>query len=180
MTEAEFSQAANDIATFLGAPAPTATKIFAWMPKVERIPSEALPYIVEKITDELDRMPPNLPKVFREKFRMWQSENPEKNAQIVQKGCPDCEMGILFLERDKKTAAVFCQCYDGDTGAVGRTTLAWMERQGWQSTKAKTQGPAYVEKSELKKQMGQARYDERNPDPARYDGYEDRYDANHW
>lgn len=179
MTEAEFSQAANDIATFLGAPAPTATKVFAWMPKVERIPSEALPYIVEKITDELDRMPPNLPKVFREKFRMWQAENPEKSAVIVQKGCRDCEMGVLFLQRDKQTAAVFCQCYDGETGAVGRTTLAWMERQGWRSTKLDKLGPKAGNKTEIREQMSQARYDERNPDPARYDGYEDRY-ADGW
>ena len=180
MTEQELTQASNQIAEFLGSPAPTATKIFAWMPKVERIPSEAIGYIVEKITDELDRMPPNLPKAMREKFRLWQAENPEKNAQIVQRGCPDCEMGILFLERDKKSAAVFCQCYDGDTGAVGRSTLAYMERQGWRSTKADKLGPSYVEKGQLRAQMSQARRDERNPDPARYDSYEDRYDAEHW
>ena len=175
MNESEFSQAANDIAVFLGASAPTATKILAWMPKVERIPSEAIGYIVEKITDEADRMPANLPKAFREKFRLWQMENPEKTAQIVQKGCPDCELGILFLEREGKTAAVFCQCYDGDTGAIGRTTLAWMQRQGWRSTKADKLGPDYVDKSALRAQMNRARQDERHPDPARYDSYEDQY-----
>ena len=174
MTEQELTQASNQIAEFLGSPAPTATKIFAWMPKVERIPSEAIPYIVEKITDELDRMPPNLPKVFREKFRMWQAENPEKNAQIVQKGCPDCEMGILFLERDKQTAAIFCQCYDGDTGAVGRTSLGWMERNGWRSTKADKLGPDHGDRAAIRSQLSQARKDDRNPDPERYDDYEDR------
>jgi len=175
MTEQELTQASNQIAEFLGSPAPTATKIFAWMPKVERIPGEAIPYIVEKITDELDRMPPNLPKVFREKFRMWQAENPKKNAQIVQKGCPDCESGVLFLEREGKTACIFCQCYDGDTGAVGRSTLAYMERQGWRSTKAKTIGPGCANKADIAAQLSQARQDERRPDPARYDGYEDRF-----
>ena len=175
MNESEFSQAANDIAVFLGASALTATKILAWMPKVERIPSEAIGYIVEKITDESDRMPANLPKAFREKFRLWQMENPEKTAQIVQKGCPDCELGVLFLEREGKTAAVFCQCYDGDTGAIGRTTLAWMQRQGWRSTKADKLGPEYGDKAAIKAQMAQARQDERRPDTARYDGYEDQY-----
>lgn len=175
MNESEFSQAANDIAVFLGASAPTATKILAWMPKVERIPSEAIGYIVEKITDESDRMPANLPKAFREKFRLWQMENPEKTAQIVQRGCPDCELGILFLEREGKTAAVFCQCYDGDAGAIGRTTLAWMQRQGWRSTKADKLGPDYVDKSALRAQMAQARRDERKPHPDRYDSYEDQY-----
>jgi hypothetical protein len=175
MNESEFSQAANDIAVFLGASAPTATKILAWMPKVERIPSEAIGYIVEKITDESDRMPANLPKAFREKFRLWQMENPEKTAQIVQQGCPDCELGILFLEREGKTAAVFCQCYDGDTGAIGRTTLAWMQRQGWRSTKADKLGTEYGDKAAIKAQMAQARQDERRTDPERYDGYEDQF-----
>ena len=175
MNEHEMTNAANQIAEFLGSPAPNATKIFAWMPKVERIPSEAIPYIVEKITDEADRMPANLPKAFREKFRLWQMENPEKTAQIIQKGCPDCEMGILFLERNKQTACIFCQCYDGDTGAVGRTTLAYMERQGWRSTKADKLGPDHGDKSAIRAQLSQARHDERRPDPARYDGYEDQY-----
>lgn len=175
MNESEFSQAANDIAVFLGASAPTATKILAWMPKVERIPSEAIGYIVEKITDEADRMPSNLPKAFREKFRLWQMENPEKTATIVQRGCSDCELGILFLEREGKTAAIFCQCYEGETGAIGRTTLAWMQRNGWRSTKADKLGPDYVDKTALRAQMAQARRDNRHPDPARYDSYEDDY-----
>lgn len=175
MNEHEMTNAANQIAEFLGSPAPNATKIFAWMPKVERIPSEAIPYIVEKITDEADRMPANLPKAFREKFRLWQLENPEKTAQIVQNGCPDCESGVLFLEMEGKTACIFCQCYDGDTGAVGRSTLAYMERQGWRSTKAKTIGPGCANKADIAAQLSQARQDERRPDPARYDGYEDQF-----
>lgn len=180
MTESEFSQAANDIATFLGAPAPTATKIFAWMPKVERIPSEALPYIVAKITDEVDAMPRNLPKVFKEKFRAWQMENPGKVAVIEQQGCRDCERGVLFLARDGQTACIFCQCYHGNAGYVGRSTLAYMERQGWRSTKAKTIGPGCGNNADIAAQISRARRDERNPDPERHDDYEDRYGASNW
>ena len=175
MNDIEFSQAANHIADFLGASAPTATKLMAWMPKVENIPAEAVGYIIEKITDEADRMPANLPKAFREKFRAWQMEHPEKVAHVVEPGCADCESGVLFLEREGKTACIFCQCYDGDTGAVGRTTLAYMERQGWRSTKAKTIGPGCANKADIAAQLSQARQDERRPDPARYDGYEDQF-----
>jgi hypothetical protein len=147
----------------------------AFMPKVENIPAEAVGYIIDKITDEADRMPANLPKAFREKFRAWQMEHPEKVARVVEPGCADCESGVLYLEKDGQTAAIFCQCYSGDSGYVGRTTLAYMERNGWRSTKADKLGPEYVEKSQLKAQMKQARQDERRPDPARYDGYEDQY-----
>ena len=175
MTLSEFSEAATHIADFLGASAPTATKLMAWMPKVENIPSEAVGYIIEKITDEADRMPANLPKAFREKFRAWQMEHPEKVARVVEPGCADCESGVLYLEKDGQTAAIFCQCYSGDSGYVGRTTLAYMQRNGWRSTKVDKLGPDYVEKSALKSQMARARHDERNPDQERYDGYEDRY-----
>lgn len=174
MTSSEFSEAAAHIAEFLGATAPTATKLMAWMPKVENIPTEAISYIIEKITDDADRMPANLPKAFRQHFRAWQMEHPEKVARVVEQGCRDCEHGILFLEKDGQTAAIFCQCYSGDAGYLGRTTLAYMERQGWRSTKSDKLGPDYVEKSQLKAQMSQARHDERYPHPERYDGYEDR------
>ena len=174
MTSSEFSEAASHIAEFLGASAPTATKLMAWMPKVEHIPAEAIWFIIEKITDEADRMPSNLPKAFREKFRAWQMEHPEKTAHVVEQGCADCESGVLHLERDGVTAAIFCQCYSGKAGYVGRTTLAYMQRQGWRSTKADKLGPDYVDKSALRAQMAQARRDDRHPDPARYDSYEDQ------
>ena len=174
MNDVEFSQAANHIAEFLGASAPSATKLMAWMPKVESIPTEAIGYIIEKITDDADRMPANLPKAFRQHFRAWQMEHPEKVARVVEQGCADCEQGILFLEKDGQTAAIFCQCYSGDAGYLGRTTLAYMQRNGWRSTKGDKLGPNYVEKAPLMAQMAQAQRDDRHPHPERYDGYEDR------
>ncbi len=150
MNDVEFSQAANHIAEFLGASAPSATKLMAWMPKVENIPAEAVGYIIEKITDDADRMPANLPKAFRQHFRAWQMEHPEKVARVVEQGCRDCEHGVLFLEKDGQTAAIFCQCYSGNAGYLGRTTLAYMERQGWRSTKGDKLGPDYVEKAALR------------------------------
>lgn len=172
MTSSEFSEAATHIAEFLGASAPTATKLMAWMPKVENIPAEAIGYIIEKITDDADRMPANLPKAFRQHFRAWQMEHPEKVARVVEPGCADCESGVLYLEKDGQTAAIFCQCCQGSAGYVGRSTLAYMERQGWRSTKAKTIGPGVGNKADISAQMQRARRDERKPHPARYDGYE--------
>lgn len=175
MREENFIHAVNELAAFLGSrEIPAHTKL-AWFEKVRSIPDEALQDIVSKIQDECDSMPRNLPKVMREKWRVWQMEHPEKTAAVEESGCADCESGILFLERDGVTASVFCQCYSGNAGAVGRTTLAYMQTQGWRSTKADKLGPEYVEKAKLRTQMSQARYDERHPDPARYDGYEDRY-----
>lgn len=180
MRDDSFAHAVNEIAAFLGSKeVPPHTKA-AWFDKVQNIPEEALPYIVAKITDEVDAMPRNLPKVFKEKFRAWQMENPGKVAVVEQQGCQDCESGVLFLERTDErggvhTGTIFCQCYQGSAGYLGRSTLAYMERQGWRSTKADKLGPEYGDKAAIKAQMVQARQDERRPDPARYDGYEDQY-----
>jgi hypothetical protein len=180
MRDENFMHAVNEIAAFLGSKeVPPHTKA-AWLEKVRNIPDEALAYIVAKITDECDNMPRNLPKVFKEKFRAWQMENPGKVAAIVEGGCRDCESGVLFLERDGKTGTIFCQCYQGNAGYLGRSTLAYMESQGWQSTKAKTIGPGFKDKSELAAQLARARKDEAKPHPDRYDPYEDRYDAENW
>jgi len=183
MNDAEFSQAANHIADFLGATTPTATKLLAWMPKVKHIPAEAVAFIVEKITDEADRMPANLPKAFRDKFRIWQMENPGKCAAIVEQGCRDCERGVLFVERPDgkgrmQTAAVFCQCYAGSSGTVGRSTLAYLERQGWRNTKVRNVG--FGSKADIADQLARARRDEQYPHPDRYDDYEDRHEESSW
>lgn len=175
MREEAFAHAVNEIVAFLGSKEVPAHTKSAWFDKVQNIPDEALAYIVAKITDEVDAMPRNLPKVFKEKFRAWQMENPGKVAVIEQQGCRDCESGVLFLERDGQTTCIFCQCYQGSAGYLGRSTLAYMERQGWRSTKADKLGPEYGDKAALRAQMAQARHDERRPDPERYDGYEDRY-----
>ena len=180
MRDENFMHAVNEICAFLGSKEIPAHTKAAWFQKVESIPDEAIPYIVAKITDEVDAMPRNLPKVFKEKFRAWQRENPGKVAVVEQPGCRDCESGVLFLERTDErggvhTGCIFCQCYQGSTGYLGRSTLAYMERQGWRSTKAKTIGPGCGNKADIAAQLSQARQDERRPDQARYDGYEDRF-----
>ena len=137
MNQVEFSEAANQIAEYLGASAPSATRIYAWLPKVENIPAEAVPFIVQRITDEAERMPVNLPKSFREQFSEWLRRNPNKVAKEAdQAGCSDCENGILWLERGRETCAVYCaNCFTGMSGNVGMATLYSMQQKGWKSRK---------------------------------------------
>ena len=86
-------------------------------------------------------------------------------------------MGVLFLERTddnghKHTATIFCQCYQGSAGYVGRSTLAYMERDGWRSTKHVYNG-SRVNRGDLSAQMARARRDTQNPDWNRVDRWED-------
>ena len=135
-----FSHAVNQIAAFLSAKeVPGHTKA-AWFEKVHTIPDEAVGYIAGKITDEADAMPRNLPKAFNEKYRAWQAEHPEKFVTVVQKGCRDCEAGILWLERKGKdgkteTGVIYCACFVGSVGYLGRSTLVAMQARGWSSKK---------------------------------------------
>ncbi|MDY0274778.1 MAG: hypothetical protein RBR42_04970 [Desulfomicrobium sp.] len=139
MTEQQFSYAAMSIANFLGASVPSETKIYTWFPKVSHIPSEAVGYITQKLTDELERMPANFPKVFLEKFHQWQRDNPQKQAKEREQGCQDCEAGLLWLYRKKngkiETTVKYCQCYAGFAGHIGRVSLAQAEAAGWISRK---------------------------------------------
>jgi hypothetical protein len=186
MTEGTFFHAVNRINSFLGGvkDVPMHTKM-AWLDKVKHIPDEAVEFIVEKITDEVDARPRNMPKAFREKFSLWLRENPDKAAGAEQSGCSACENGILFLERirggKKETASVFCRCYRGTTGKVGRASLHDMQLKGWRSTKADTVGPASpAAREKAHGHMDGAKAAEKEPDPLRYDGYEARYDEEHW
>ena len=187
MTEGVFFHAVNRISQYLGGTrdVPMHTKL-AWLGKVQGIPDEAAEFIVGRITDEVDAIPRNMPKAFREKFMLWLRENPDRVATEGQNGCSACEGGILFLERDgqngrKETASVFCRCYRGSTGKVGRASLYDMQAKGWRSTKRDRIGPASqaaVDKAHG--HMDGARTAEKDPDPARYDGYEARHEEENW
>jgi hypothetical protein len=180
MREENFIHAVNELAAFLGSREIPAHTKMAWLEKVRNIPDEALRDIVSKIQDECDSMPRNLPKVMREKWRVWQMEHPEKCVEVKELGCPDCEGGVLFLTRDGVPGVVFCQCYTGNVGNVGRSTLAYMRRQGWESTKVVAQGTSSDIKAKVAGYINGARKAEQDPDEGRYDGYEDRYDAENW
>lgn len=185
MTHAEFSDAARKIARFLGAASLSTDRISAWFEKVAHIPGEALPWIVGKITAEADAMPRNLPKAFLEKFSLWLSEHPDKQARAPENhGCPDCENGILWLERQDErgkleTACVFCRCYQGSTGNVGRFSLREVQTRGWQSrTRAVLgAGPTSPEThNEILSHLAGARAAERQMDPLRHDAYAEQWE----
>ena len=179
MTEQTFYHAVNKITEFLGAKDVPLHVKAAWIEKIKHIPDECAPYIVAKITDESDAMPRNLPKVFRERFLQWQSENPKKMTQ-ERSGCQDCEDGVLFLEREGVTATVFCSCHQGSSGKMGRASLRDMEARGWRSTKAKTIGPGFNGTAGVRTQVANARKQWDRPDPERRDYYEEAEEDSAW
>jgi hypothetical protein len=174
MTLLEFTKALGEIGRYLGSPSnPSSDVIAAWFERVERIPSEAVPFITRRITDDAERMPKNLPKLFRELYWQWMAEHPRQSAPAQEHFCGQCYDGILWLRRGDATAAIFCACYRGNPGQVGRSTLATMREQGWSLIDLTGHGTP-AEREALAGQIQSARRDYYDPDPLRVDDYEDQ------
>lgn len=180
MTLPEFKNSVEEIARYLGStPYPSAEVIAAWFERVEYIPAKAVPYIVRRITDDAERMPKNLPKQFRALYCEWQAEHATPTAPIQQTGCGECVEGILWLEKPGtgETAVIYCTCYRGNPGAIGRTSLWAMERQGWQKIDMTYKYPPDITDKWARKisaKLQQARMDYCHPDYRRIDSYEDQ------
>jgi len=99
MTRFEFMALAESLAAYYSAKTPGSKTIDLWFDMVQNIPAEALPWIEQKIYQEHDLLPRNLPKAIRELFEAWLQANPEKRAHKESVDCPDCEGGWLCLTR---------------------------------------------------------------------------------
>ncbi len=176
MTHADLTQALTEITVYLGAKMPSDAAVKAWLDKVERIPSEAVPYIVQRITDDADRMPANLPKAFREFYSQWLAEHPERAPREQKHFCGQCDDGILWLRRGHITAAKFCACYRGHAGQIGKATVAMMQAEGWEHIDLTNKYPKEITDQWAMKifaNMHQAQVDYYHPDYRRIDTYED-------
>lgn len=98
MNKIEFSSFVETLSTYFGAKAPGMKAVDLWFDMVQNIPAEALPWIENKICQEQDTIPRNLPKAIRELFEAWLQAHPEKRAFTQEnRSCPDCEGGWLAL-----------------------------------------------------------------------------------
>ncbi len=174
MTDVEFVEAVNMIRGFLGYQGTVQPHALAVMhSKVKGIPSEAVPYIVRRITDEADNLPRNLPKLFHEMHCQWRTERQQRTATAQEHFCGQCYDGILWLRRGDVTAAIFCACYRGNPGQVGRSTLSNMRDQGWSLIDLTGQGTPAMREA-LAGQIQNARMHYDDPNPLRVDDYEDQ------
>lgn len=176
MTLSDFTGAVAEIAKYLGStPFPSADVIAAWFERVAYIPDDAVQYIVRRITDDAERMPKNLPKLFRALHQEWQAEHAKPTAPTQQPSCGDCDGGILWLEKPGtgETAVIYCTCYRGHPGAVGRASLATMRRQGWERIDLTHKYVQPTGHDQLAGQIQQARMDYSHPDYRQTDTYED-------
>jgi hypothetical protein len=77
---------------------PDEAVINIWYDKLYYIPDEATGWIVNQI-QELDTLPRNLPKFFRQYWRAWKSEHPEKMTG-EKEPCNDCcDEGYFIISK---------------------------------------------------------------------------------
>jgi hypothetical protein len=173
MTTTEFKAAVAKMERYLGpAPLPNTEAIAAWLERMESIPSEAVPYIVRRVTDDMDRWPRNIPKLFRQLHLEWLAADPTPTAPAQQHYCGQCYDGILWLERGNETAVKYCACYRGHPGHVGRSTLAAMSERGWSLVDLTGLGTASRHNT-LAAQLHTARIDYSHPDYRRADHHDE-------
>lgn len=67
-----------------------------WLPEVDHIPSEALPWIMANIKSTKDTLPKNLPRMLKRQWKEYQNAHPEKFTQAEESpdyNCSDCHGG---------------------------------------------------------------------------------------
>lgn len=89
----------------------------SWYQKVKHLPGgQALNDIYDRITDEYERFPANLPKAIKTHWGAWKNENQDKIIRSKEKitGCENCLRGwINFAQEDEKSGLIYeytCLC----------------------------------------------------------------------
>lgn len=76
---------------------PSEDTIDMWFAKCANIPDEPLEWIVDRIKDNLEAFPRNLPNTVWEYYRDWLSTYPEKSAHKMIVDCKKCNStGYIF------------------------------------------------------------------------------------
>ena len=140
MTRLEFVEFLERVSTYFGAKRLMDEKrIESFYDQCHHVPHEALGWIEDRIYQEQDSMPRNLPKYIRALWLQWQDLNPERMVrEPVECNAPGCEGGYIFVRhREGWTAVAYC-----DRCAVRRrlcpanspslSNVQVLEREGFQ------------------------------------------------
>lgn len=123
MTQIEWELFVQQMATYFSRQTPTQSARDLWYGKVEKIPGEALPWILDWIGRDRDSWPINLPKTVWAGWYAWQEANPKRVAPEatvhVECDAPGCTDGYLWLESDHR-GRVYSAMAHCDRCAVAR------------------------------------------------------------
>jgi hypothetical protein len=99
MVKDDFGRVITKLCDYYERKEPKNAAMEVWFARCKPIPTEPLGYITQKIMDNNEIFPKNLPAAMWESFNEWLQANPEKRAQKTYTHCPDCEDGLIFTSK---------------------------------------------------------------------------------
>jgi hypothetical protein len=97
----EFTQILKELVDFYERKEPKQGTTELWFDKVKRIPSEPIRWMLQKIQDEHEAFPRNVPGALWGAFREWQQAYPERIDRKDYFDCPDCTDGLIWAKQIK-------------------------------------------------------------------------------
>lgn len=100
MTQDQFKQFLKDLGAYFGLEKIISTTRFEqWFERVKLVPSEALPHIFNRFSEEKDTIPRNVPKVMLAYFYQWHSTS-GKAIGYQHYDCDECGgHGLIWCRR---------------------------------------------------------------------------------
>ncbi len=102
---------------------PIDKSIDIWLEKVQRVPAEALPWIMKKITDDFESWPRNIPSAIWAFYHAWLDAHPEKRAYIHDRKCDECDSSGTLSVLKKTERGTFVS-YVFRCGKCGQSNLS--------------------------------------------------------
>lgn len=102
MVRNDFSRIITTLCEYYERREPKNAALEAWFARCRHIPAEPLDYIAQKIMENHETFPKNLPAAMRDTFTEWLQANPDKRAVKTFTNCPDCEDGLIFTSKHQE------------------------------------------------------------------------------
>jgi ribosomal protein S27AE len=106
MVRNDFSRIISTLCEYYERREPKNAALEAWFARCKHIPIEPLDYIAQKIMENHETFPKNLPSAMRDTFTEWLQANPDKRAVKTFTNCPDCEDGLIFTTKHQEKLKV--------------------------------------------------------------------------
>lgn len=104
--------------------------------QVGHIPSEAIPWMRDRLLSGHDRFPAKIHAAIIECYQQWLSAHPEKRARDFDKPehCrhPECDAGLLFLQSSDGYRYVFrCVCCRSELRGIPMARFSELRARGY-------------------------------------------------
>jgi len=106
----EFTKAVSTLCDFYERKEPKQATIELWFKLVNRMPSDPIAWIVQKIQETSDSFPRNITATFWASYGEWQNANPDKRAHRAFFDCPECSEGLILAKSKTSRCSYVFRC----------------------------------------------------------------------